>query len=781
MGANIGILYCQSDKKEFLIANDQQSFIDHFINQKKGKSVALKVSAYESLSLTVNRQIQSKGSTTIIGVVNNQNSSSFSFYTEQEKLEGDIIINTEKKAFKLFTKNDGSIYIKETDINNVLCVDFEKVENIDKSSHTPTKMAPVLESLPGAEGIVYLDFDGEVVTGSRWAGGSQINAQSPEFSDEQIIRIWKIMAEDFRPFNINITTRRDLYEAAPRNRRMMCIFTPTSDAAPGSGGVAYLRSFASNSFDDPCWVYNISSSRVAGETGSHEVGHTLGLSHDSQGGTEYYGGHGEWSPIMGWSASRPIGHWSQGEFENANQTQDDIAIIGDQRNGVGFRPDDHADIINNATEIRVNDDGQVSPDKNFGLINSREDKDIFSFVVETGNVSFDFNPDPDYPNLNIQARILNGLGEEVAFSDPQGLDASINTNLEGGTYFIEIDGVGEGTPFDGYSDYSSLGNYFISGSYTPGDNRQPPIANFEASQIGCSTVEFRSTTINRVNSYRWDFGDGTISDVQNPTHNYTAAGTYTISLTAVNEIGENTIEKTNFITINIPNQPVAEDQNICIGEPAIITASGNSEFRWYDQPNGGNLLSSGATYRTPVLTSTQTYYVAGLIDDCTTEIRTEVKVIVLDDPTVPEISVNEDQKLSVPNSFTTYQWFLNDEVLDDSNQATLLPLQIGEYSVEISNKTGCSSITEKFNVDRSQLNLSLESRTFEYYPNPVKSDEPLRIEGITKNDYAISIVDMLGQIVIQSDPKAEVDVSDLTQGLYVILINNKPIGKFIKR
>ena len=44
---------------------------------------------------------------------------------------------------------------------------------------------------------------------------------------------------------------------------------------------------------------------------------------------------------MGWSVNRPIGQWCQGEFENANQTQDDIAIIANDSNGVGFRNDDH--------------------------------------------------------------------------------------------------------------------------------------------------------------------------------------------------------------------------------------------------------------------------------------------------------------------------------------------------------------------------------------------------------------------------------------------------------
>ncbi len=779
---NGSIIYGQTEK-EYLVSKDPQSFLNRMVGQKKNQPTALKVSNNESLFLTLNIKNETDQGITFIGTVNNQKSSTFSFFKTKNKLEGDIILQNTKKAYTFFTHANGSLFIKEIDINNILCVDFEELSSIERNNSAPaSKMILELESLPGAPGIIYLDFDGEIVSGTSWVGGDTIDAQSPNFSDEQILNIWKIMAEDFRPFNLNITTKRALFDAAPRNRRMMCIFTPTKDAAPNSGGVAYIRSFSSSS-DNPCWVFNVRSSRAAGETGSHEIGHTLGLRHDSQGETEYYGGHGKWSPIMGWSASKPIGQWSKGEYENANRTEDDIAIIGDSRNGVGFQNDDHGDNLNNATELRVSDIGEVNAEQNFGLINTREDKDVFSFVTETGDVSFSFNPDPDYPNLNIQARILNGLGEEVAFSDPEGLKASISTNLQGGTYFIEIDGVGEGTPFNGYSDYASLGNYFISGNYIPGDNNQPPIANFEATQIGCSSIEFRSTSINRVNSYRWNFGDGVTSEEPNPTHNYQKGGIYTVSLTAINDVGENTNEKSNFVTINIPDQPVGEDQNICIGESTTLSVSGNSEFKWYDLPNGGTAIATGATYDTPNLNRTQTYYVTGVIDECITTTRTEVSAIVLENPAQPSIAVNQEQKLSVDTGFLEYQWFLNGEIIeDDSNKATYLPTQIGNYSVEVSNEGGCSVISEIFPVDRSQLNLSLNSRSFIYYPNPVNgNDELLNIDGITKNDYDLRIVDILGQIVFQSTPISQINVSDLNKGVYILLINNKPIGKFIKK
>lgn len=55
--------------------------------------------------------------------------------------------------------------------------------------------------------------------------------------------------------------------------------------------------------------------------------------------------------------------------------------------------------------------------------------------------------------------------------------------------------------------------------------------------------------------------------------------------------------------------PTAPSVTICTGNSTTLNASGGASFRWYDAANGGNLLSSNATYTTPVLSSTTTYYV----------------------------------------------------------------------------------------------------------------------------------------------------------------------------
>lgn len=58
--------------------------------------------------------------------------------------------------------------------------------------------------------------------------------------------------------------------------------------------------------------------RWIAEAVSHEVGHTLGLSHDGQKaggtvlkGTAYYEGQGNYAPVMGASYNKPVTQWSK--------------------------------------------------------------------------------------------------------------------------------------------------------------------------------------------------------------------------------------------------------------------------------------------------------------------------------------------------------------------------------------------------------------------------------------------------------------------------------------
>lgn len=88
----------------------------------------------------------------------------------------------------------------------------------------------------------------------------------------------------------------------------------------------------------------------------------------------------------------------------------------------------------------------------------------------------------------------------------------------------------------------------------------PPVADFYTSNRYGSgpftTSFFDGSRGAEPMTWLWDFGDGTTSDRQNPTHTYTANGDYTVSLTATNQYGSNT--KTLPAYIGVGNPPVTE-------------------------------------------------------------------------------------------------------------------------------------------------------------------------------------------------------------------------------
>ena len=97
---------------------------------------------------------------------------------------------------------------------------------------------PKLTSLPTAKATIYIDFDGQSVTSGYWNNGVKLDCSPSAFSNTQIEEIYNRVSEDYRPFNVRITTDLDSFYSAPLNRRIRIIVTPTSAWRQGVGGIA---------------------------------------------------------------------------------------------------------------------------------------------------------------------------------------------------------------------------------------------------------------------------------------------------------------------------------------------------------------------------------------------------------------------------------------------------------------------------------------------------------------------------------------------------------------
>ena len=83
----------------------------------------------------------------------------------------------------------------------------------------------------------------------------------------------------------------------------------------------------------------------------------------------------------------------------------------------------------------------------------------------------------------------------------------------------------------------------------------PPAASFSANVTSGTaplTVQLNDMSTGYPTSWNWSFGDGGMSTLQNPVHTYNTQGNYSVSLTAANAAGCNTMYKTGYITVVQP-------------------------------------------------------------------------------------------------------------------------------------------------------------------------------------------------------------------------------------
>ncbi len=459
-----------------------------------------------------------------------------------------------------------------------------------------------LHSRPGSTKVIYLDFTGGTITGTAWnnqdngvsfdALAFSIDGDRSAFSNserEVIQRVWQSVAEDFAPFDVDVTTEDPGQEAITRSgptdddygTRVMVTDTPTIASTCNCGGIAYLGVFnatTSHARFQPAFVFTKDSkaAKFIAEAASHEAGHNLGLHHDGQKvkpALEYYGGHNGWAPIMGSGYRHPVTQWSKGEYSQASNKEDDVSVI--LGGGLTLLADDAGDKTTSAVFL-----GSTYPIERRGMITHAKDIDLYRINLGAGSVTVAADPAGYAPNLDIGLELLDSKGKAVAKANPamsvasstkaNGLNASLTTTVAAGTYYVKISPAANGSKTSGYSTYGSLGSYTVTVAGVDGGGL-PNLAPKAKIALASTTIGFpgpvrfsssASTDLDgEIVAATWDFGDG--SDAASGlevTHSYTSAGKYTVTMTVTDDRGA-----TATATAKVTTVPVVTVASVSVG------------------------------------------------------------------------------------------------------------------------------------------------------------------------------------------------------------------------
>ena len=221
-------------------------------------------------------------------------------------------------------------------------------------------------------------------------------------------------------------------------------------------------------------------------------------------------------------------------------------------------------------------------------------------------------------------------------------------------------------------------------------------------------VNFMNTTTN-ASSYSWDFGDTNTSALENPTHTYNEAGTYTVILTATNECGST--ETTTEITVSLaPTAPTAAfSADISEGcAPLTVTmtnmSSDNAESYFWEV-TGPTPANSTETNPVFVFSTAGVYSISlTAANEVGEDIQTQTDLIIVNDAPTANFSSsvfgNTVNFFDNSESGDTYLWNFGDNMTSNEMSPTHEYTEEGFYTVTltITNDCGESTWTEGVTV-----------------------------------------------------------------------------------
>lgn len=227
-----------------------------------------------------------------------------------------------------------------------------------------------------------------------------------------------------------------------------------------------------------------------------------------------------------------------------------------------------------------------------------------------------------------------------------------------------------------------------------------PNADFTANKTSScdGVIKFTDLSTNGPSMWLWNFGDGTTSIEQNPTHIYTTDGVYNVKLKVTNAFGPDSLIKSSYITVDMPTAPTTTSAVRCGAGTLSLSASGSGVLNWYPNLTTDTIINTGNTFTTPSLISTTSYYVASSISN-------------------PSQFVNSPDNTTNGSFHNSSQYYI---LFDVFEKLTLKSVEInkqaaGNVSIALVNSSGVTlqskTVSANAGISRVQLDFAIEPGT----------------------------------------------------------------------
>jgi len=314
-------------------------------------------------------------------------------------------------------------------------------------------------------------------------------------------------------------------------------------------------------------------------------------------------------------------------------------------------------------------------------------------------------------------------------------------------------------------------------------------------------VTFTNLSVDSVNTWNWDFGDGESSYLESPVHTYVTEGVYTVSLTVGGPGGSNEMIKTDYITATA-EPPVADFEGTPItgNIPLLVSftdlSTGSIDTWDWDFGDGG---SSNIQFPEHTYVTAGTYTVSLAVTGAggsNEMVKTDYITVTTDAPVADFEGTPTTGEAPLLVSFTdlstgsidTWSWEFGDGDSSSEQNPEHEYLTPGNFTVSLT-ATGLGGSDIEVKVDYILIPVGLEENSMEaivVYPNPVTDN--LQIIFPNNESRSITLKNMDGKQVFEMTSSSKEEVLDLQKfvtGVYSLVIrtdnNTVSIIKVVKK